>query len=29
VMMLKPLTSRVTLGPLTAADVLYFHGDAF
>jgi len=29
VMMLKPLTSRVTLGRLTAPDVHYFHGDAF
>lgn len=29
VMMLKPLTSRVSLASLAASDVLYFHGDAF
>jgi hypothetical protein len=29
VMMIKPLTPDVTLGGLTAHDVLYFHGDAF
>ena len=29
VMMLKPLSPRAALGPLTAPEVMYFHGDAF
>jgi GNAT superfamily N-acetyltransferase len=29
VMMIRSLTPRTALGPLTSRDVLYFHGDAF